>query len=189
MGRRNQHRYKCYDCRFPACKQCHARPLHAVSHTAWLNDEYTCIKCKYPPCTGCGKEAPSTKYRFLNWTCKECKENILTADAAHEKKVRESAETNTRTEASMPERSPKALKSAFKSCDNCGETKTLNAFRRVHHSEVPNDCRACQLPTCNACGRQRTENESPFTKSVMKAGPWCATRDPPTRPSHRQTHA
>ena len=182
MGHRNQYRYKCYDCRFPTCKKCHARPLHAVSHTAWLNDEYTCVKCKYPPCTGCGKEAPSTKYRFLEWKCKECKQKILTADAIHEQTGRTSetkteenlpqVEANTRTGAATSERSPKTLKSAFKSCDHCGKAKNLDAFRRGHRRYISKDCRACQLPTCNACGRQRTEEEGPITKKQMKAGPW-----------------
>ena len=80
-GKRNYFRWVCYECRFPRCTKCQEsddplvqarRPVHAVKHNAFVDGKYYCLKCRYPPCQGCGKEAPSTKYRLKVWSCKEC---------------------------------------------------------------------------------------------------------------------
>ena len=148
MGRRHQDRYACYDCRFPRCKKCHERPLHAVSHTAWLDDEYTCIRCKYPPCKGCGKEAPSTKYRFVEWTCKDCKDKGPT-DAA------------TKTLGTSGE----VL------CLICEERPQ----RSGENGQKQNCCEGCAFPKCDPCGIQKQEHRyDNWKKGTLPKGeqPW-----------------
>ena len=71
-------RWKCFNCQYPKCSKCKARPeFVGPSHTCYTKDgEYMCPTCRYPPCIKCRKARPkSAKYsveRQEVWTCASC---------------------------------------------------------------------------------------------------------------------
>ncbi len=45
-------RWRCYECQYPQCHKCAARPVHAVPHNAMIRGNYYCEECRYPACKG-----------------------------------------------------------------------------------------------------------------------------------------
>jgi hypothetical protein len=72
-------RWICYDCQYPACCICKARPSHAVKGNALSEGQYYCSEHRYPSCTHCGKQRNSHRdrkeLRLQAWTCSDCKKN------------------------------------------------------------------------------------------------------------------
>ena len=128
---RTSNRWRCYDCQYPACVLCAARPLHAIPHNGLLDGKYYCEECRYPPCK-CGKrrENPGGKQRFLSYTCEECaaKGDALGRD---------------------------------KSCKRCGQANDVEAFDVDARGRLYAVCRKCQHPPCEACGKKIDEIWTP----------------------------
>jgi hypothetical protein len=74
-GRRNNHRWRCFECQYPSCTKCQKQPLHAVPHNAMVDGKYYCEGCRYPPCA-CGSRRGKFggQNRFKPYTCPECVE-------------------------------------------------------------------------------------------------------------------
>ena len=74
--------WRCYDCQYPECHECSARPAHATPHNAVVDGRYYCETCRYPSCKQvidgkpCGnrQENPGGKHRLKDssltvWLC------------------------------------------------------------------------------------------------------------------------
>ena len=78
--KRNQLRWRCYECQYPPCHQCGNRPLHAISHDSLVDGKYYCEECRYPSCSAlvdgqpCGNKRrnPGSNHRFQPYTCPTC---------------------------------------------------------------------------------------------------------------------
>ena len=69
--RSNMLRWKCYECQYPPCATCNARPLYAVPHNTLVEGKYYCRPCRYPPCKKCGasRRDPGSRQRFKEYAC------------------------------------------------------------------------------------------------------------------------
>ena len=78
--KRNQLRWRCYECQYPPCQQCGNRPLHGLSHNSLVDGKYYCEECRYPSCSAlvdgqpCGNKRrnPGSNHRFQPYTCPTC---------------------------------------------------------------------------------------------------------------------
>ena len=132
-------RWKCFNCQYPRCSRCDARPEFAgPSHTCYTKDgKYMCANCRYPPCTGCGKERPKKgKYsveRIPLWRCPSCPlagQNCIT----HTWQGR------------------------------CHRQLPAHAFDKDAKRRRYAVCKECQHPACATCGQKSTEIWTPNPK-------------------------
>ena len=84
--KRNQDRWRCYECQYPACASClekgkDVRPLHAVPHNALVNDKYYCLDCRYPPCM-CGERILALSIALKSTHAKIVSKAVIFANGA-----------------------------------------------------------------------------------------------------------
>ena len=131
-------RWRCFECKYPPCKQCGGRPVFAVPHNALESGVYYCMPCRFPPCVVCGKDRPqSSKYRaqvLPEWTCEDCQKGV----------ERGSLENFTDCRKHPP-------------CAKCCERPVFAVPHNALESGVYY-CTPCRFPPCVVCGKERPQS-------------------------------
>ena len=143
-------RWKCFNCQYPKCTKCKARPEFAgPSHTCYTKEGgYMCPTCRYPTCAGgCGKARPkASKYSVevqKTWTCALCQ-------------------------------------LGGKQCAQCHKQKPPDAFDKDAERRHYAVCNECQHPACATCGQKSTEIWTPNPRVLhdVYTCQACATKTP-----------
>ena len=143
--RKNVETWTCYDCHFPACMLCEARPPRAIPQRARLEGNYFCQACKYPDCDQCGRrrEQRGTKQCFKAYTCRECQE--------------------------PPEPPPQV-----QVCTQCEFEKPFTDFEWRTNRHRYHVCRACQHPVCFKCEKSFLEPDETWERGDRNERPYCS---------------
>ena len=171
LTKSGKHRWRCYNCQFPACKQCSAtgrgdnRPLHAVPHNALSDDPiaphgpgYYCETCRFPSCQcGARRATLHSKVRFKQYICEECTEKVASDDSTKickscnkTKQAKHfcTGKTGTRRRSTCME-----CEGRNKVCHRCTMSKSVAAFGILgtHRLTI---CIECEAAICHACSVQ-----------------------------------
>ena len=134
--------WACFECLFPPCIVCTARPDFAVPHNAIHTGSYWCTRCKFPPCSaGCGTPRPEKTKNHVqvmpDWVCPAC------------------ATEETKTK---------------KKCSQCKRMLLRTAFDTRDDRHIKDSCRECEHPLCDSCKKVRSKDV--VLKKQLKDGKW-----------------
>ena len=165
-GHPRKSRWRCYECQYPACKECARRPDFPPPHPSFEVDGYMCTACRYPPCDNCKKtERPHlAKYHMKvwpAWTCKTCRAE---GGAVCEHHDEEMAGADAQMETSSGGKAYALEASAdLVECITCKDSLPQRSFD-TSFMQKPRTrwrCEGCRYPTCCECSTQRPKTAPP----------------------------